>query len=282
LIAPNGQITPLPSGVLRTNAPITYSYILGDNVELTATPDAGFEFLGWTVSSPLGTNWVSPELNPLPLQLDTSYTVSAKFRVPGDDFEQRVALVGEADAMTISNVGATRETGEPFHAGLSGEGSVWFVWIAPRSGRIEVQTVAEFSHALAIYSGDVLASLTAQNSGIGETVSLGVEVLQGMSYPIAIDSTSGLAGPVQLSLQFFLADFAELDPPVVTSGNQIEFGVACPPGAALEVWESPDLVEWTLVDQLTGDASGRASFTAPIVSGAGNRFYRVVVPGQGE
>jgi large repetitive protein len=278
----NGLVSPQPAGFLLTNSPVTYTYTLGDNLTLTAEPDDGYLFLGWNVATAIGSQWLEPSFNPLVLQMDTSYTVSAKFRVPGDDFENAIPLGDLADAVVISNAGATRESNEPFHAGMSGAGSVWFAWTAPRKGRLEVHSIADFSHALAVYSGDTLAGLVAEDNGIGEEVPLSLDVLQGVAYSIAIDSTSGLAGLVQLELSFAMDDFAELDPPLVASGNELRFGIECPPGASLEVWESEDLFTWSLVLELVGDDTGRAWFQTPITTGQGKRFYRVVVPAREE
>jgi hypothetical protein len=221
----NGLVNPQPAGFLLAENPVTYTYTIGDHLTLTAEPAEGYLFLGWTVATALDTNWIEAGFNPLALQMDTSYTVSAKFRVPGDDFEDAIPLGDLADAVTISNVGATRENGEPFHAGMSGASSVWFVWTAPRNGQLEVQSTAEFSHALAIYSGDDLASLVAEDNGIGQEVLLAIEVVQGVAYSIAMDSTSGLDGLVQLGLSFAMADFAELDPPLVASDTDFLFGI---------------------------------------------------------
>ena len=42
--------------------------------------------------------------------------------------------------MTGTNVGATKETGEPDHAGNVGGASVWCRWVAPADGTVTFDT----------------------------------------------------------------------------------------------------------------------------------------------
>ncbi len=59
---------------------------------------------------------------------------------PNDDFINRTPLAGARIATAISNVGATKEPGEPDHLGNPGGSSVWFSWTAPASGRVTLST----------------------------------------------------------------------------------------------------------------------------------------------
>ncbi|MCK6500840.1 MAG: hypothetical protein L6Q38_15295, partial [Nitrospira sp.] len=72
-----------------------------------------------------------------------------------DSFGQRELLDGASGALTGSNVGATREDGEPRHARKSGGHSVWISWIAPSDGLFSLSTAgSDFDTILAVYRRD--------------------------------------------------------------------------------------------------------------------------------
>src|SRR5437870_4573721 len=71
------------------------------------------------------------------LAFSLSYTSAAP---ANDNFNARVPLVGTGIRFTASNVGATKEPGEPNHAKDLGGASVWWSWIAPASGVVNITT----------------------------------------------------------------------------------------------------------------------------------------------
>jgi hypothetical protein len=125
---------------------------------------------------------------------------------------------------TISTTtsGASRETGEPFHAGNQGGNSVWFAWTAPNANLAHIQVCAvefadsppnPFRSLLAVYSGSRLAELApvvsaSQNarvyagnlcrSAIGSEVQF--DPVAGAEYRIAVDGVSGTHGNLFLEL----------------------------------------------------------------------------------
>src|SRR3954469_18991985 len=55
---------------------------------------------------------------------------------------------------------ATKEPGEPNHAGLVGGRSVWFVWTAPSNGIFRVATAGSaFNTLLAVYTGSPVSAM---------------------------------------------------------------------------------------------------------------------------
>src|SRR5882724_9144060 len=58
-----------------------------------------------------------------------------------DNFSGRLEISGLTNTLTGSNVGATKEPGEPDHAGDSGGHSVWWTWTAPTNGTVTVDTI---------------------------------------------------------------------------------------------------------------------------------------------
>src|SRR5262249_3450771 len=58
-----------------------------------------------------------------------------------DNFSNCLAISGTQGTVTGSTRGATRQTGEPFHAGVQGTNSVWYCWTAPVDGLITFDTI---------------------------------------------------------------------------------------------------------------------------------------------
>jgi len=53
-----------------------------------------------------------------------------------------------------NNLGATRETGEPSHAGYPATNSVWFKWTAPQDGEVQMDTLgSSIDTVLGVYTG---------------------------------------------------------------------------------------------------------------------------------
>lgn len=64
--------------------------------------------------------------------------------VPGDGFVGRSRIAGSVGLAATANVGATREPGEPLHAGIVGGQSVWWQWDAPSDGELWITTEGVF------------------------------------------------------------------------------------------------------------------------------------------
>lgn len=119
-----------------------------------------------------------------------------------DDFA--AALAGSGDRLEGSGntFGATKESGEPNHAGDPGGASVWFSWTAPRSQTVYVQVCTEgWKAGLAIYRGGSVDRLqpvaaTRVSSVPGSCGELSFRAISTVTYRIAVDgSTAG--GPVE-------------------------------------------------------------------------------------
>src|SRR6267378_7953283 len=78
-----------------------------------------------------------------------------------DAFANGQSLSGSTGSVTGSNVGATKETGEPNHAGDPGGHSVWYRWTASASTPVTIDTIgSNFDTLLAVYTGSSVGSLT--------------------------------------------------------------------------------------------------------------------------
>jgi hypothetical protein len=117
--------------------------------------------------------------------------------------------------------GASREAGEPLHAGNPGGNSVWFAWTSPSAERTQIQVCAPaseeprlpFLSLLAVYTGsqvDRLAPVASasQNarvyagnlcpSAVGSEVAF--DPVAGTEYRIAVDGVNGTRGGFWIQL----------------------------------------------------------------------------------
>ena len=129
-----------------------------------------------------------------------------------DNFANAIALGSGSVFTTGQNVTATRETGEPNHAGVAGVGSVWWSWNSPSAGRLFVTTAgSSFTPLLAVYQGASVSSLasiaSAYAGGCPYFSWLDFDITTGspQTYKIAVDGASGAppnVGSINLALAF--------------------------------------------------------------------------------
>ena len=144
-----------------------------------------------------------------------------------DDFADAVPLPSRG-TLTGYNVGATREPGEPHHAGEEGGASVWWTWTAPFDGTASVAVEPTFDGVVAVYSGDQVDALTPMTSGPAVSTAAGAPppaptggrvaatedldvgppsfpVVEGRTYHLAVDgrATAGVAatGGIRVSVR---------------------------------------------------------------------------------
>ena len=125
-----------------------------------------------------------------------------------DMFANRIVITGTNITVTGSSVGATRETGEPYHAGMTGGASVWWSWKAPTNGTVTISTAgSSFDTVLGVYTGSSVSALAEVASNDDDpnssvlTSKLACDVVSNQTYQIAVDGYSGASGSVQLSVQ---------------------------------------------------------------------------------
>src|ERR1043166_2677857 len=79
---------------------------------------------------------------------------------PNDNLINATVLVGTTNFVIASNVDATSESGEPYHAGSQGGSSVWWSWQSPFTGSVSVSTKgSDFDTLLAVYMGNAFSNL---------------------------------------------------------------------------------------------------------------------------
>ncbi len=134
-------------------------------------------------------------------------------RPANDDFGSPVSLSSSLPANYSfgTNVDATKQTGEPDHAGNAGGHSVWFEWTPSEDVRVRVATCsteASLESLLAVYTGTEVGNLTevaSAEDGSNAECTVGSEVvfdaIESTKYMIAVDGRDGDEGNFQISIE---------------------------------------------------------------------------------
>jgi len=124
-----------------------------------------------------------------------------------DNFTNSIMLSGtHLSNVTGSNVGASAEPGEPFHADNLGFKSVWWNWTAPASGGLTLTTKnSSFDTVLAVYTGTSVSNLTLvaandEDPVVGLISTVTCNVTSNTTYQIAVDGFEGASGDIRLVL----------------------------------------------------------------------------------
>ena len=121
----------------------------------------------------------------------------------GDSFSSRSGISGASGRVTGNNAGASKEFGEPNHAGNRGGASLWWSWTAPATGTVTFDTQgSDFDTLLAVYTGSSVGALTvvaSDDDTIGRQSQVSFTAQQGVVYHIAVDGYSGATGSIVLN-----------------------------------------------------------------------------------
>ena len=219
----------------------------------------------------------------------------AAARPANDAFAKRIALTGASGSTLGYNVLATKESGEPAHAGNTGGVSVWWKWVAPATGQVSLDTsTSVFDTLLAVYSGGSVNGLTqvAANDNASINVVTSSVVFQaqaGVEYQVAVDGFNGNAGDIGLNWSLNATANADLvvtgssTPTVVTQGNNVTYTLntrnAGPQTATNVVLTNTLPAATTLVSSSVACSQSGSSLTCALGSilSAGNTSMTVTV-----
>ncbi len=136
--------------------------------------------------------------------------LSLRQRPPNDRFAYATVLTGNDVTRTgDTNESATKEAGEPDHAGETGGASVWYRWEAPHTETVTIDTGgSSFDTLLAVYQGSAVGSLPpaiASNDdrpggSLDTTSRLEFAATAGQTYRIALDGYGGATGSIELRI----------------------------------------------------------------------------------
>ncbi len=123
-----------------------------------------------------------------------------------DNFATAEILTGAAGTVAANNSSATKEAGEPNHAGNDGGKSLWYYWKAPSTKSVTFDTVgSDFDSVLAVYTGATLTnlSLVTSNDDIAGANNRQSRVtfnaVSNTMYRIAVDGFGGAGGNLLLN-----------------------------------------------------------------------------------
>ncbi len=127
-----------------------------------------------------------------------------------DLFANSIPLAGNSGTVSAITTNATKEVGEPFHAGNAGGKSVWWSFQSPTDGALTLSTTnSTFDTVLGLYAGGSVSALTtiASNDDAYDGVPGGNSrivqaVRSNQTYRIAVDGYNGEGGVAQLSYSF--------------------------------------------------------------------------------
>jgi len=129
-----------------------------------------------------------------------------------DDFDHATQVLGNGGSIRVTTEGASREPGEPWHAGSPFGSSVWLRWTAQRSGAASILPCeGTFHPAIEVFTGQVVSSLASighgasgipgeGNCSLGGYGGTGFTAVAGQTYSISVDGPEGLWGWADLFL----------------------------------------------------------------------------------
>ena len=113
---------------------------------------------------------------------------------------------------------ATKQAGEPNHAGDPGGHSVWFSWTPAKAAAVELDVCSpSFESVLGVYTGSDLGALEpvpttdAGSGGCEEGRSFGFDVAAGATYRLAVDGAGGDEGAFEMHLRQTIEHARSLD-----------------------------------------------------------------------
>ncbi len=213
------------------------------------TNATGAESWAATVILPPGTNVVRAFAIDYAGNMSEADSVVVRYLNPTNDyFALSAQLPGTGGFVGAGNIQATREPGEPIHAGNDGGRSVWYWWRAPSDGELALNTSGStFDTLLAVYVGDVLTNLTELVSNDDASPGSGwsdvsLFVSSNEVYRIVVDAYGAAVGDFSLQYVFtpeVAGTFFNLTMNAGSGGAVSPPGGAFPSGARVTVTAVP-------------------------------------------
>lgn len=128
-------------------------------------------------------------------------------RPPNQYFEDALVLGSTEATVEGTNLYATKQPGEPNHAGNAGGASVWYRWRSPQTGgEVLIETCgSDFDTTLAVYRGASLSGLdmiASNDDACGLQSAVSFRPSPGVDYMIAVDGYDGAQGSIRLAVSF--------------------------------------------------------------------------------
>lgn len=167
---------------------------------------------------------------------------------PNDDITNAIPILGTTGTMTGNNSRATRQSGEPTHAGNAGGKSIWWSFQPTLDGVLSLSTAnSSFNTLLALYSGaapqmSALAPLASNDDAQPDVdfSKVAAAIKAGETYYIAVDGFGGSTGLVQLAYSFVPATVCSLKIDPSEGGSVLADGKYFESGAQLTLTATAD------------------------------------------
>ncbi len=208
-----------------------------------------------------------------------SFSVQASL---ADRFADRTVFTDASFSGTVQNAAATRELGEPRHAGKVGGKSLWLTWRAPATGVATFRTTGSaIDTLLAVYSGSTVEGLAEvasdEDRGGFLTSELRFNAVAGTDYQIAVDGFAAEGGDIVLAWDLLPTAnqlpvvTTQPDSQVVVAGEAVTLVAAVTPADAT--------LQWFVNDQpLAGANSATLQLPAVTTGQAGTYRLRATAP----
>lgn len=143
---------------------------------------------------------------------------------PNDSFANPVIISDTPFTFSQFNQCATKESGEPNHAGNTGGHSLWYSWTPTHTHTALITTKrSDYNTTLAVYTGNSLGSLTLIGSSDDITAEYNPQsevfftAVAGTTYRIAVDGFSNSVGTTVININPASND--DVDEPVLLTGS---------------------------------------------------------------
>lgn len=140
---------------------------------------------------------------------DVSLVAATTADIPAnDDFTNATVIPTAGITRDVTNTYASKEPGEPNHAGNAGGHSVWWTWTAPALGTVSIITAgSSFTTLLGVYTGSSVSDLTVVTNSDGINRVTGKAwvtfiVTPGAQYHIALDGYNGESGDAVFAFKY--------------------------------------------------------------------------------
>ncbi|HMJ90314.1 MAG TPA: S8 family serine peptidase, partial [Candidatus Acidoferrum sp.] len=141
-------------------------------------------------------------------------------RPANDDFDQRQLIVGAHARISGSYTGGTREPGERWHNSLPIGNSVWYAWVAPADGLVNLEAISQHSYPRAnLYRGISPSSVlpVALHFEPWHNLFSGApyRVHSNFLYAIVVEDGRGQVGSFEVKVDFYPGSTPALPPEFV-------------------------------------------------------------------
>ena len=187
-------------GIQKGWADVYDSTLDGQWIDITDVPDGNYTLeIGVNPQRVIAESNYDNNVTRIPVAIGSA-------RPLNDNFASAHGLSGSSASVSGSNIGATKESGEPNHAGFPAARSVWYFWTAPSSTRVTIDTVgSNYDTLLAVYTGTSVSALTpiASNDDLSSSSRqsrVTFTPVAGRTYRIAVDGWEAQTGNIILTL----------------------------------------------------------------------------------